>query len=628
MSPASDEDSAHNVPILLQQLQPQIPSLSFAGEGKKHVSSGNAVDGPGTQNNGIINNHNYQITCKEVSFGTDPEHPGLEENRKSESVWGPIPESQNISYQNHRARNLPLRVASRSSSPTVQTALDETSSFTEQGEQNSLPFIKYKAARPIIEALGGVLAHVRKARGRLKDAGMPDAHLSGKALQQRMLLYKIQTLHQEIQHSFQDVPEASSDGEEERLNDLLRNARGALYEARALERRVIDTVQMLGSGRRKPRPEALNHQLQLCRDVAKNIKKSLEEFKTLFSNFCTPADLDPNEAHVLNTMSASREASAVLCQRLSRLCPDQPAHQAYFSAGRDQDNKAHGGHVTFVFACQKTNAHLGDDNLVWIRAKSDILPYQVVPEEVGVLASQNDVKFCLAEVPQNFNFKIGESQLSCLASNNIGASCPLPLSEWIKAGKYRDRHTRISLARMIAEIVLNLNPNLWLPTCLKPTEVFVVTSGYETIESHIRIRLEQLGNDGNNHDRNSMQDQMTLPVEKVLLGLGLTLLELAYGEEIPPAEREAFISCPNGADAKHIRDKCYSDFLEEEMGRTYAAVTRLCLVESNSRGEMYDLETQRAFYQKVIRPLEMEEENAGGREINMLKKLARDIPSF
>ncbi|KAL6354339.1 hypothetical protein LRP88_11669 [Fusarium phalaenopsidis] len=169
---------------------------------------------------------------------------------------------------------------------------------------------------------------------------------------------------------------------------------------------------------------------------------------------------------------------------------------------------------------------------------------------------------------------------------------------------------------MIAEVVLSLNPTLWRQTCLRATKVFVVSPKYEKIESHVKIRLEKPINDIRSYDRTSTEDWKPPPIEKVLLDLGLTLLELAY-IEIPEEERQGLMNAPIGPENKAIRDKCCNGALKKDMGTRYADVTRFCLLESNREGEMYDLETQKIFYQKVIRPLQMEEEEMSG----MMKKL-------
>lgn len=225
--------------------------------------------------------------------------------------------------------------------------------------------------------------------------------------------------------------------------------------------------------------ELLNCKLHECRTGISSVMKHLKEFQELLHEFYFPEKPDPEEAHALHYLRVSRDASAILCQQLSRICPRHPTHQVYFSLNVERQ-PTEALTIGFFFGFQRTDDH--GDGVVWIKADSSVsdstsstLGLDTTREKEGsavVIPSNSTAdygvgaKFCPGRLTHSmdFEFWVGASRLLSSAPRGSRPCDPVRLSDWIKT--YRDRHSRIRLARLIAEAVLKLSPTLWTRSLL------------------------------------------------------------------------------------------------------------------------------------------------------------------
>lgn len=316
--------------------------------------------------------------------------------------------------------------------------------------------------------------------------------------------------------------------------------------------------------------------------------------------------LDQRDIEALVELKTSRCVSMLLYHQLSQICTTHSTHKVFFNLDSQNMIQNESPELSFCFAFKPTDSN--EYGPVWIKAyfKSNRLEVNMdtlIESEDAMIEpfSLQEMEVSSTMCPANMTHNIpiewlaGTSRLEYLTPPRYEDKS-LPLSIWIKQ-KYRDRDIRIKLSRLIAEAVLKFNPVFWSETWLCSQHIMVVNPpNYKGVDSHISITLQ------NNH--NSRDSSCT---RLVLHSLGVTLLELAYANNIPRPDYKDGTFDSNNIHAIRIMEMCQSADLEKQLGEGFAKVVRFCISDHDFAGNMYDPQVQYHIYQKVVLALKVEE---------------------
>ncbi|KAI1376466.1 hypothetical protein F4677DRAFT_418602 [Hypoxylon crocopeplum] len=370
---------------------------------------------------------------------------------------------------------------------------------------------------------------------------------------------------------------------------------------------------------RKERAVLLLSELNSCSMKTRSTTKDILHFQYLFHMICAlnPHDQPPSThggqagtVDALLYLDKSRYASESLYLMLGHICEEHETHDLYFSLDTMRKGQEARYAFEFRFAFQRTDRP--QDGLVWMRScpsTSDEEPHENHTRgqectECGngrVNATANHVPtrpFCPGILTQNVEFKmeIGEGLVLESTQNENSGPRQVQLSCFLKS--YREYTLRLRLARLISEAVMSLDPKLWNQKSFESHNVMVVapsTYDIDSLESHIQVRLDrQKDRHGNNHQPCQAQ------THAVLFSLGLTLLELALSPLVERPDSEGFME--NRTDLMVAAER-----VKDEMGEHYARAVHFCLFDYPPIENFYDGKVQTAFYELVVRGLELQE---------------------
>lgn len=398
------------------------------------------------------------------------------------------------------------------------------------------------------------------------------------------------------------------------ISNTLKSMRDKSESVRVRADQIRQMFTLDGKNPRASRlSKDINEHLGACEITINATITDLNRFHYLYDQLCFPDPYDSEEeATALCDLQASRQASAALYQELSQICNAHKAHKIYFNLELESLDRQTYRQLSFRLAFQGTDHNTG--TLVWIRAD---LPIRAPPDgtttwqNTGIpthnapLQSYKGTTFCPGTLTNSnkFVFYIGANRF--LHETKCRVHNPMRLSDWITIREYRDRHSRLRLARLISETVLKLNPALWNETKLRSDHIIIsATPVDEGIQSHILITLDKHKASSTNEHRDC-EGEYCANLGTVLFNLGITLLELACLETItrPPCfEGNIDWACE---EARYIVELCNGETLKG-MGHAYAEVVRFCLSDHHE-GNIYDPLVQQSFYQKVVRALQKQE---------------------
>ncbi|KAI1374088.1 hypothetical protein F4677DRAFT_447734 [Hypoxylon crocopeplum] len=394
-----------------------------------------------------------------------------------------------------------------------------------------------------------------------------------------------------------------------KILDPLRSARDISEAIKNIAKQIHKMILESQRSKENDRSTIIDPQLLDCRDQIKQIRRGLNDFQFEFNQaYCSDrsdvvSPLAQEEPVSLVDLETSRNASAILCRELCQICNRHQTHQIYFNL--ELDNQVCETHYNLSFRVAFQGTDHNRESLVWMKAdmRIDKKSSPAVPQASPRTQPCGGASFCPGTLTNNhkFEFSIGSSTFLHEVAPISERSELTRLSDWITEGIYRDRLSRIRLARLIAEAVLKLNPTLWDSTLLKSHRVMVIAPSTReaAIQSHIHITLSQQEHNQHCDSENSTYLRM------VLFNLGVTLLELACLKYIPRPACEYGRIDRYSPEIMNITELCRAGDLDK-MGEKYAGVVRFCLF-GDHEGNVYDLEVQKHFYWKVVRDLEIEE---------------------
>ncbi|KAI1391583.1 uncharacterized protein F4822DRAFT_190414 [Hypoxylon trugodes] len=341
-----------------------------------------------------------------------------------------------------------------------------------------------------------------------------------------------------------------------------------------------------------------------CALEAKHTTASILIFRGLFLEMCARNPYSQllfgkGRTEFLNDLlylDKSRYASQYLYLTLGHICQEHETHDLYFNLDAMRDDDEANCAFEFHFAFQRTD-HTQND-LVWMRSS---------PLERKLSGSRNTRisnsfgPFCPGRLAQNsgLEMEIGEGFVIQQTWINTGQSTDqrpqMQLSSFLK--DYQTRGPRLRLARLISEAVLRLDPSLWQRGGLESENVIVIAplkyGRVDSLQSHIQVSLER-----HNTEHNGNCQQRQAQASTILSSLGLILLELAKAESILRPESEGCIV--------PLSDEEFNS-VEHEMGIYYAVAVRFCLSYHPPDDNLYDVEVQRNFYERVVHGLRLQE---------------------
>ncbi|KAI1124868.1 hypothetical protein F5Y10DRAFT_248446 [Nemania abortiva] len=432
----------------------------------------------------------------------------------------------------------------------------------------------------------------------------------------------------------------------QQMEKLLKELELALRESKSLKKHGEKIGLYLPSrGGLNLYQEELHVEFAKCnRTIREDVKPRLASFQYLFHTFCVPKENDYSIqiANTLQKFKDSRKASVTLYHQLSKVCDLHPNHDTYFNLetgrrGKQGRNNAQNNEIVFHIAVERKDEHKGCLVLLEANSKVPVTPREspdivsdslqgsgprlvkrtrsrsVLPDAAPAFSLMHGAMFCIGKLPSgmDFEFRVGVNFMHHPDRHiniNLAGREPVRLSEWITASAFRDRQSRVRLARLISEAVLKFDPRLWRETKLQTDKLMIIDPlKYSQIESHISVPLRRQSGpstaslDDTGIDRYN-KAEAAVPVGEVILNLGVTLLELANLEIISRPAPEYRRTNPE------TWPKLEDGRLEREMGPNYAGAVRYCFRNCDSKDNMYDWKMQVEFYKEVVQLLKLDEE--------------------